>query len=693
MPAGTLYVDELNVFSLIWILRTRRVYRDIFYFDLSPVLNWLLPVLRSSLLKNTNVKNVKFHLSEIRSKSGECLFEKLYGEDPSRLCDLVAETRFPAAPLIRVFSNRFGADEIKLYLQKKIDRSIRTLVIFMHAARQDATQKGRRGQASPGFLFSHPYSEALAEYAVSAGLRPESYDHLFRRFSRYFRICARLVWPVLSLRGLFSPSGSAAVRPPVIGMGFNGKTITFDPSIRSDFFWLIPSSIDRSRVLMCFDRSDHPVTPEMTDILRNHGMDGVAGKDAACRDPRVPVFRPGPRSAWICAAWNLRILGHLLRERLTGGPRTSSLYVDLLLDAVRHYARWTEFFLKHGVKIYVHIDDFNEDSVPFHLALKDAGGVSVSYQYSSLYIPSRLMSICRDVYFAFGPDYRSLFVRNRSVIGNLVYSGYITDQAIALVKDRSDRHRRSLRAAGAEFILCFFDENSSEDRMCAISSRTTAKIYQFFLRAVLNDKTFGLIVKPGYPRTLFQRIPEIRDLAERAKSTGRCLFLDEGAIVTHVLPTEAAQAADVAVGFLFSGTAALESYLSGTPTIYLDLEKLIYRPEHGWTHRVAYPSVEELWSALTAYRARPDQFPRFGDLSPSIAARDPFRDGHAALRIGEYVRWVLESFDQGRSRDQAMESANRNYRDRWGADQIVGRDQPPCRPAPPSRPEPALCES
>ena len=50
---------------------------------------------------------------------------------------------------------------------------------------------------------------------------------------------------------------------------------------------------------------------------------------------------------------------------------------------------------------------------------------------------------------------------------------------------------------------------------------------------------------------------------------------------------------------------------------------------------------------------------------------DPFRDGRAAERMGTYLRWLLEGFDQGWDREKIMAVAAERYAARWGTDTII----------------------
>ena len=50
---------------------------------------------------------------------------------------------------------------------------------------------------------------------------------------------------------------------------------------------------------------------------------------------------------------------------------------------------------------------------------------------------------------------------------------------------------------------------------------------------------------------------------------------------------------------------------------------------------------------------------------------DPFRDGRAAERMGEYIRWLIEGYQYGLGRDMIMANAAERYCNQWGADKIT----------------------
>ena len=594
------------------------------------------------------------------------MFEARTANDVTRACERIVEDHASRARVFSAFADRFGRDRVALYVMKKMSPSIRSVVAMIDAVRWHI-RVTRATPASCLFLFSHAFAGILCEDARTQGVQAQSYPHPGRWPRRLGRVMRRLLWPVLSMRGLlFRPS--SLDREPSIGALFNGKGIGLDPRFRTDLFWLIPPSIRRDRVVICFDRTDVPVTSDMVDRLNEAGIRAVAFRPEARRDPRIPLFRPGWRSLRTCLKWNAKIAWTLMSAwiRLREEP---AIFADLMILFVRNYAWWIDFFEWSGIRIHIQNNEFSDEAVPLQAAIRELGGIGVGFQFSQLHVSKLPLAVCRDVYFAFGPAFREPLCQSHSAIGAIVYCGYITDLSFAAVQSGAKLLRSRLRAAGAEFILCFFDENTAAAGIAYASHRRTADLYRRMIETVLADPSLGLIIKPKHPRSLFIRMPEIKPLVEKAVATGRCVLIEEGARLTDVLPTEAAQAGDAAVALLRGGTVALESFLSGVPTVFLDIDGLVTRPEYRWPHQVVYSSWEELRAALSAHRTSPGGS-RFGDLSEGIEKKDPFRDGGASGRMAQYLQWLLESLDNDSAPDSAVASASQLYRRQWGQDRI-----------------------
>ena len=131
-------------------------------------------------------------------------------------------------------------------------------------------------------------------------------------------------------------------------------------------------------------------------------------------------------------------------------------------------------------------------------------------------------------------------------------------------------------------------------------------------------------------------------------------------------------AADIAIhGHLDSATAGLESALTGVPTLLLDREGWPVSRLYNLGPHVAFRSMEALWGDCLDHWRTPGGIKGFGDWSSMINDMDPFRDGKAAWRIGNYYQWLLEGFKKDLPRLDILASAAERYRKQWGSDKIM----------------------
>jgi hypothetical protein len=173
--------------------------------------------------------------------------------------------------------------------------------------------------------------------------------------------------------------------------------------------------------------------------------------------------------------------------------------------------------------------------------------------------------------------------------------------------------------------------------------------------------------------TFPQRHAEIGDVVDKAVATGRCVFMS-GARRTYNYPAEVAQASDMVISLLYGGTAALESYLSGTRVVYLDLEGCYHYPEYAWgKDLIVFDDLEKLISAINDYRSDSARYDALGNVRsvPTLSSKDQFMDGMASGRMARYIGSLFEEFDKGRSRKDAMHNANAGYSKAWGDDKVV----------------------
>jgi hypothetical protein len=131
-------------------------------------------------------------------------------------------------------------------------------------------------------------------------------------------------------------------------------------------------------------------------------------------------------------------------------------------------------------------------------------------------------------------------------------------------------------------------------------------------------------------------------------------------------------AADVTVEGFWGGTPSFECALAGVPSLLVDRAGFPRHPFYGFgPGKVVFKDWETLWQACEEHWRSPAGVPGFGDWSQMRAALDPFRDGRAAERMGNYLKWLIEGLKAGLDRETVMADAAERYCARWGRDKVT----------------------
>jgi len=382
--------------------------------------------------------------------------------------------------------------------------------------------------------------------------------------------------------------------------------------------------------------------------------------------PGVPAWLPTGRAfvVFLETALNLilKTMGCLVRGKRVGGS-----FLVAFLELAWAYAYWLDFFSTNRVRVNVGTGPAHVGQI---LALDALRGVGVTYQHSAsnLIFPTLLLTSGEHVQCVFSSAFEQLWRSLGAPVQQYLHTGFIYDGAWQAVRHsrRIASTRRRLEEHGARFILGFFDENSVDRWDIPAPHDEAARDYEYLLTWLLADPTLGLVFKPKRSVDLFQRLDRIAGLIERAKQTGRCVFLTSEPLVGSVFPAEAALMADVCIGKLVGVTAAFEARLAGKPTILIDGEGLTQHPFYSWARgTVVFGDWPSAHTAIEQYRSSPVSSPEFGDWSPGLDDLDPFRDGKASVRLGQYIGWLSEALKQGASPQEALERAGKQYTQAW----------------------------
>jgi hypothetical protein len=257
---------------------------------------------------------------------------------------------------------------------------------------------------------------------------------------------------------------------------------------------------------------------------------------------------------------------------------------------------------------------------------------------------------------------------------NNIITGYPKDYAGKILKEEAAKLRKKLFERGVKKIVLSIDENSTDDSRWHTGHELQRENYSYILEKVLEFPWLGVIFKPKRASDLRRRLGSVADLLEKAKKTGRCfIYESSGRHTTLAPPILAGLSADICIhSDLSGGTPALECALGGVPTLLIDREgspysKLYDLPEG----KVIFKDWPSAINATLEYFNSHESIPGFGDWTSIIDDLDPFRDGMAASRMGTYLKWLIDGYENGLEREEIMANAAERYKKQWGEDKVI----------------------
>lgn len=438
-----------------------------------------------------------------------------------------------------------------------------------------------------------------------------------------------------------------------------------DPVEKLDaLFWWWDSKIPPDRVILLFQRPRQPASYELVAKAEQLGIQCAVLNPRAVGDSPHLLWRPAPGLTvsvrrlwrnWKAVWWGIR--------HGTVGRWVACRAMDML----HHSEREADFLEEFNVRAILDHQDAGMDYLS--LACDVSGAARIGFHWSHLPWPIAYQSRLHQVYFAWGSQHVAVMEAAESCVDHILLSGCIVKGAYPGSGDgRSGQSHRSLVTEhGASRVLALFDTSIGCERF-----------YEFFLRRMIEDPHWGLLIKPkrtpsGTVPWLNQDLPELKGLYEEALATGRTTLLD-----WRMSPAEAAEAADFSVGIDIN-SAVVVAALAGHRAIHLDYVHLPDSPFSEWAsiHRVGadrlvFNDPEKLWEKLNRYFDEPEGEPNLGLMDNVLLEEiDPFQDGRAGERIGDYIRWCLGASDNHLDRDEALEFATQRYAEKWGEKSVV----------------------
>ena len=676
-----IFFEKITFFSLLKSLSLSTAPSSIRHFDpLTSSARLQLKALQSVGLISADIEQVHHHVGQMQNGKGESLHGKVLLE-ARNLCDRILKNELENDPLIQKMADRWEKSKVLLHFAKFVEREVTQECLRLQLVNWMTGRSGDLANEKPVLLIGRRKWRAyLQKRSDELGIRLVLYpDFVFLR--KMFGVVQRAVsvlWPSLKTlphrlgqrvrtRGQGqSGDGSSTPQTSRIAIRYWYRNLSFDPTERSEFFWFQGLPFPKDEVLLYDVVSDHPLDKETVKELRARGI-RLYG-----RGPGMTAWKPTLKLPIRAIQAILAVWASVMRILLRGGRVHPYTVGNLLLLAI-DYAYWYDFFRANQVKVNVCTLGAGVGQV---LAMDDLGGVTSAYQYSSsnLICPTTLLSSGENIQFTFSEPFENLYHAIEAPVDYLVKTGYIYDGVIrklARLNSAVDM-REKMKSAGVDFTLCFFDENTVNRWDIPGSDEDAARDYEYLLRWLLEEPGLGVIFKPKNSTNLFEPIGSLRGLIDEACKTGRCYFLTSTMLYGNIYPAEAAQMADLCIGKLLGSTAAMEARLAGRPTILIDTEGFRTHPFQQWgREKVIFDDWPAARSAIEAYRKSPHENTELGNWDPEIRELEPYHDGRAGIRMGQFILWVFDAMKKKVTKSQAIDEAAGRFAEQWGSENIT----------------------
>ena len=334
------------------------------------------------------------------------------------------------------------------------------------------------------------------------------------------------------------------------------------------------------------------------------------------------------------------------------------------------------YIQSNKVKLTFNWDKYTEQQLIINECMKETNGISTVWQMAFDGNTVYDAKSSADINFAFSNFSANNEVDNKSKFKYQLITGMPNNFVNDEIKLEAKNIRNKLFINGAKKIVCVFDENSSDDPRWHTGNDLQISNYVFILNELLKNPSLGVVFKPKVPYRLKSRLGDSYSLIIEALSTGRCHIFDINQKIkakSSTLAITAALTSDLVIhSHLSAGTAAIESYLIGKPTLLIDREKctssiLQQLPKN----KVVFDNWDDLINELNANLFLKDNLNEFGNWGEFIKILDPYRDNNGHKRIGHVLKEILLCFNKDMKKNDIIEQILINYKKEWGKNSVI----------------------
>ncbi len=643
-----------------------------------------------------NKLNIKIHNSELyfsrrRTDNGQKLIvfsENLLGE----IVNSIADKLWLSNDLTLNLPKYLSVSRVRNYLERCIEVEIRdTVYLAAYVFWLNSNNKKKEIDNTlivSSFTWGREIHSYLKYYDINVIVINNIYSefiNILKVIYRYFFVfpnlmriqsnfkkCLRTLVNIQKhVKELFSINGHSKV-----DLNLNDKdykvSVSYRRSIlpdeRNDLFWFNSSYFNSKDIIITFDSPVYPFDYSELESLESQKFRSIViDKKGLDLTGLLSVYY----SDKISYKFDYNLIIFFFKSMFKS--INNSMKVWQVINIIKLTVKVNflkDYYKKNNVKVDISLDSMMGSAIRT-IAINNVGGIRIGLQWSSVELLSSFLSKNDNIYFCWGHIEEFFFKKAKSCYDNLIISGYIYDRYHVSKYQKAQIFKNELKNNGSKFIITIFD--SRVDNNYADADEMTS-YYNNFLDECILDKTLGIIIKSKMSR-LLSELPNVESKLLKAKSTGRCLVLEDENMhnnwqINNIFTFLPALASDLTVSFSIS-TSGTESAIAGTRSIYYDH---LNQPDHPYYNKggkdsLIFTNLDKLTSSIREYRK--GNYPLLGDHSKLIDYIDPFQDGRAGERIGQYTSDILGKLNQGCKKDEAINFANKQYSSKWGEDKVI----------------------
>jgi len=431
----------------------------------------------------------------------------------------------------------------------------------------------------------------------------------------------------------------------------------------NDLWWFRSSGISNGRLVLYFNRSRNKATDTIIAKLNEMGINySILDDSANATSVETTNEYPFERIRWVWddIASAFRVLSWVKKV-------PAPFWQAKQWFRIMFFVRQVQAFMKaENIKVIFDVSEIGLDITALAADLSEA--IKIGTHWSELSYNCTRVTPLQHVYFVWGPQYWQI-VERMDAASQPVLIGCVYDDLTARPEwiRRGGTHSRKLESVGAQFVIGVFDRSDSPN--AHVPPPYHREFYTKLFNWAEQDATLGLLIKPKYkgiPRTVTSD-PVLYQQMDALLQSGRAILLDGS---HHV--AEAGYGVDIVVA-LGINSGGLLCALQGIRTVFWDPTHTKNGPlseqmtQTGWGNTSVV--FEELNLLIEAIKQHRKNLPVSDDLgiflAENLARVDSFRDGKAAIRVGEFVKTFLEATDQGMERSRAIDRSLEIYNAKW----------------------------